>query len=68
MGVEQQFLDDVDGEAADFAADARRRALEITSPEQSVIFDNVYAEPHPLIAEQRAWLERYEASFDEGKN
>ena len=68
LGVEQQFLDDVDDEAADFAADARRRALEITGPEQSVIFDNVYAEPHPLVAEQKAWLERYEASFDEGKN
>ncbi|TFD89974.1 pyruvate dehydrogenase (acetyl-transferring) E1 component subunit alpha [Cryobacterium serini] len=68
LGVEQHFLDDVDDEAADFAADSRRRALEITGPEQSVIFDNVYAEPHPLVAEQKAWLERYEASFDEGKN
>ena len=67
-GVEQEFLDSVDEEAADFAADTRRRALEITGPEQSVIFDNVYAEPHPLVAEQKAWLARYEASFDEGKN
>ncbi|WP_104136007.1 MULTISPECIES: thiamine pyrophosphate-dependent dehydrogenase E1 component subunit alpha [unclassified Cryobacterium] len=67
-GIEQEFLDAVDEEAADFAADTRKRALEITGPEQSVIFDNVYAEPHPLVAEQKAWLERYEASFDEGKN
>ena len=67
-GVEQEFLDSVDEEAADFAADTRRRALEITGPEQSVIFDNVYAEPHPLVAEQKTWLARYEASFDEGKN
>ena len=67
-GIEQQFLDSVDEEAADFAADTRRRALEVNGPEQSVIFDNVYAEPHPLVAEQKAWLERYEASFDEGKN
>ncbi|TFB75485.1 thiamine pyrophosphate-dependent dehydrogenase E1 component subunit alpha [Cryobacterium glaciale] len=67
-GIEQQFLDSVEEEAADFAADTRRRALEVTGPEQSVIFDNVYAEPHPLVAEQKAWLARYEASFDEGKN
>jgi len=65
-GIDAQFLKDVDEEAADFAADTRRRALDIIGPEQSVIFDNVYAEPHPLVAEQKAWLERYEASFDEG--
>ena len=45
----------------------RRRALEIRGPEKSIIFDNVYAEPHPLINEQKAWLDRYEASF-EGDN
>jgi pyruvate dehydrogenase E1 component alpha subunit len=30
-----------------------------------VIFDHVYSEPHPLIAEQKEWAQRYEASFDE---
>ena len=64
LGVEQDFLDSVDEEAADYAADVRRRALEITAPERSIIFDNVYAEPHPLVAEQKMWLERYEASFE----
>ncbi|KGJ79965.1 pyruvate dehydrogenase [Cryobacterium roopkundense] len=65
-GVEQEFLDAVDEEAADFAADTRARALAITGPERAVIFDNVYAEPHALVAEQKAWLERYEASFEGG--
>jgi 2-oxoisovalerate dehydrogenase E1 component alpha subunit len=64
LGVEQEFLDAVDEEAADHAADVRRRALEITSPDRSVIFDNVYAEPHPLVVEQKAWLDGYETSFD----
>ncbi|WP_244285899.1 pyruvate dehydrogenase (acetyl-transferring) E1 component subunit alpha [Cryobacterium zongtaii] len=64
LGVEQEFLDSVDEEAADHAADVRRRALEITSPDRSVIFDNVYAEPHPLVVEQKAWLDAYETSFD----
>ena len=64
LGVEQEFLDSVDEEAADHAADVRRRALEITSPDRSVIFDNVYAEPHPLVVEQKAWLDAYEGSFD----
>ena len=64
-GIEQQFLDDVEQEAADFAADARRRALEIVAPDVDVIFDNVYAEAHPALAEERAWFEAYEASFGE---
>ena len=66
LGVGQEFLDSVDEEAADFAADVRRRALDIRGPERSIIFDNIYAEPHPLVVEQKAWLERYEASFEGG--
>ncbi|PJJ65327.1 thiamine pyrophosphate-dependent dehydrogenase E1 component subunit alpha [Compostimonas suwonensis] len=64
LGVEQQFLDAVDEEAADVAADARRRTLELRAPDRSVIFDNVYAEPHPRIQEQKAWLDEFEASFE----
>lgn len=66
LGVGQEFLDSVDEEAADLAADVRRRALDIRGPERSIIFDNIYAEPHPLVVEQKAWLERYEASFEGG--
>jgi 2-oxoisovalerate dehydrogenase E1 component alpha subunit len=64
LGVGGDFFTSVDEEAADFASDVRRRALEIRGPGRSVIFDNVYAEPHPLIEEQKAWLDRYEASFE----
>jgi 2-oxoisovalerate dehydrogenase E1 component alpha subunit len=64
LGVEQDFLDAVDEEAADFAADVRARTLELRGPEKDVIFDNVYAEPHPLMVEQKVWLDRYEASFE----
>ena len=37
-------------------------------PEPSIdaIFDNVYAEPHPLMEEQRRTLHAYEASFADG--
>ncbi len=62
----QAFFDDTDAEAADFASDARRRTLEVTAPGDEVIFDNVYAEPHPLVTEQKAWLEQFEASFEDG--
>jgi pyruvate dehydrogenase E1 component alpha subunit len=66
-GVDQSFFASVDEEAADYAEDARKRALEIVPPALEAIFDNLYAEPHALIAEQKAWAESYESSFGEGQ-
>ncbi len=42
------------------------RTVALTPPSVDVMFDNVYREPHPLIAEQKAWLERYEAGYEGG--
>lgn len=53
----------IDEGAADFAADIRRRCLELAAPAASSLFDHVYTDPHPVMQEQQAWLERYEASF-----
>jgi 2-oxoisovalerate dehydrogenase E1 component alpha subunit len=63
QGVGQGFFDGVDEEAADLAADIRRRTLLLGSPPVASMFDNVYSEPHPLMEEQKQWLIDYEASF-----
>nr|WP_082508770.1 pyruvate dehydrogenase (acetyl-transferring) E1 component subunit alpha [Microbacterium sp. Leaf161] len=63
-GAAGQFFADVDAEAADAAEDLRSRSVELGSPTADKIFDHVYSEPHPLIAEQKAWHARYEASFE----
>jgi 2-oxoisovalerate dehydrogenase E1 component alpha subunit len=63
LGEGDGFFSDLATEAADFASDARRRTLELGTPPTSLIFDNVYSEPHPLMTEQKAWLDNYEASF-----
>ncbi|GAA1799658.1 thiamine pyrophosphate-dependent dehydrogenase E1 component subunit alpha [Agromyces neolithicus] len=63
-GASAAFFAEVDEEAADVAADVRRRALEITVPTREKIFAHVYSEPHPLMAEQAAWLDEFENSFD----
>ncbi len=63
-GASAAFFAEVDEEAADVAADVRRRALEITVPTREKIFAHVYSEPHPLMAEQAAWLDAFENSFD----
>ncbi|MET0302847.1 MAG: thiamine pyrophosphate-dependent dehydrogenase E1 component subunit alpha [Microbacteriaceae bacterium] len=62
-GADEAFFADVATEAEDLAADTRKRTLEIVDPPASKIFDHVYSDDHPLMREQKAWLERYEASF-----
>jgi pyruvate dehydrogenase E1 component alpha subunit len=63
QGVGQAFFDSADEEAADLAADVRRRTLELTAPPAGSMFEHVYSEPHPVMEEQRRWLAEYEASF-----
>jgi len=63
-GASASLFDDVETEAADAAEDLRVRAVALTAPDRSLIFDHVYSEPHPLMAEQKKWLGDYEASFE----
>ncbi|WP_336644657.1 thiamine pyrophosphate-dependent enzyme [Microbacterium sp. USHLN186] len=65
-GAAASLFDDVEAEAAAAADDLRVRAVALTSPERSLIFDHVYSDPHPLMIEQKAWLDDYEGSFEEG--
>jgi 2-oxoisovalerate dehydrogenase E1 component alpha subunit len=63
-GASAAFFTDVDTEAADVAADLRKRALELTAPTREKIFAHVYSEPHPLMQEEAAWLDAYESGFE----
>ncbi|MGB3731533.1 thiamine pyrophosphate-dependent dehydrogenase E1 component subunit alpha [Microbacterium sp.] len=65
-GASEEFFSGVAAEAADAAEDLRARTVELPAPGPGVIFDHVYSEPHPLMAEQKAWLAEYEASFEGG--
>jgi pyruvate dehydrogenase E1 component alpha subunit len=64
-GEGDDFFADVDTEASDLAADIRHRTLELGVPDASKMFSHVYSEPHPQLDAQRAWLENYEAAFDD---
>lgn len=66
-GAPASFFADADAEGADAAEDLRARTVELGSPPVSRMFDHVYSDPHPLIAEQKAWQARYEASFEGGQ-
>lgn len=65
-GASAAFFVDVDAEAAEAAADLRRRALDLPAPTREKIFAHVYSEPHPLMGEQSTWLHDYESSFEGG--
>lgn len=64
-GVEEAFFTDLAAEAADFAADIRRRTIELPDPDPLEMFAHPYAEPHPIVEAQRAAFLDFEASFDD---
>lgn len=67
LGEGDDFFAETASDAADFASDIRHRTLALEAPPMASMFDHVYAEPHPVIDEQKQWLERYEASFEGGQ-
>ncbi|MEO6943391.1 MAG: thiamine pyrophosphate-dependent dehydrogenase E1 component subunit alpha [Lacisediminihabitans sp.] len=65
-GESDSFFVELAAEAEDFAADVRKRTVELGPPSADLIFDNVYSEPHPVMDVQKQWLGDYEASFGAG--
>jgi pyruvate dehydrogenase E1 component alpha subunit len=65
-GASDAFFADVEAEAADVAADVRRRTVELGVPDPRSMFANVYSSELGEIAEQERWFTAYEASFEEG--
>lgn len=63
LGVADAVLAEQEQEAADLAADMRRDALAAGEAVSDDIFDFVYAEPHPLMNEQKRQLAEFEAGF-----
>jgi len=62
-GADEAFFREVDEQGADVESDLRARTLALEPASRSLMFDHVYSEPHPLMDEQKAWLQRYENSF-----
>jgi 2-oxoisovalerate dehydrogenase E1 component alpha subunit len=58
------FFADVETEASDLAADLRARCLALPDPRILDLFDHVYAEQTPYLAEQQAAYAEYLATFE----
>ncbi|HYN30157.1 MAG TPA: pyruvate dehydrogenase (acetyl-transferring) E1 component subunit alpha [Dermatophilaceae bacterium] len=63
--ADHDFLGAVETEAAELGASVRTRCLALPDPEPTAMFDHVYAEPHPLVEEERAAFTAYHSSFEE---
>ncbi|MFM7013586.1 MAG: pyruvate dehydrogenase (acetyl-transferring) E1 component subunit alpha [Actinomycetota bacterium] len=65
QGVGDDFFEEVRIAGDQLAEEIRSATFAMPEPPVENIFKHVYSDPHPLIAEQQAWLEGYEASFEE---
>ena len=63
QGVGQDFFDEVQEAGDQLAKEVREATFALGEPPLELMFDHVYSEPHPVIDEQRAWLQGYEASL-----
>ncbi|MFF5262157.1 pyruvate dehydrogenase (acetyl-transferring) E1 component subunit alpha [Actinomadura viridis] len=63
--ADQGFFDEVEAEAKAVASDLRKQCLALPDPRPLEMFDNVYAEPHPLMTEEQEQFAAYLASFEE---
>ncbi|WP_242902659.1 pyruvate dehydrogenase (acetyl-transferring) E1 component subunit alpha [Actinomadura terrae] len=59
------FFEKIDDEAKALAKDLRERCLALPDPGPLTIFENVYAEDHPLMTEEQERFAAYLASFEE---
>jgi 2-oxoisovalerate dehydrogenase E1 component alpha subunit len=62
--ADDAFFAAVDAAADDLAADIRARCLALPDPASGAMFDHVYAEPHPLVESERAWLADWERTLE----
>jgi pyruvate dehydrogenase E1 component alpha subunit len=63
QGIGQEFFDEVAAAGDLLAAEVREATFAMAEPELDLMFDHVYSDPHPLVAEQKAWLKGYEESL-----
>lgn len=64
QGCDDAFFAAASEAATARAREIRQQILDLPKPAPDGMFNNVYADEHPRIEEQREWLARYEASFE----
>jgi pyruvate dehydrogenase E1 component alpha subunit len=63
--AQEDFFSSVSAEADELGTMVRKSCLEMPDPDPLSMFDNIYAEPNALLAEEREQLAAYLSSFTE---
>jgi pyruvate dehydrogenase E1 component alpha subunit len=66
QGIGDDFFNECEAAGEALSAEIREKTFALGEPPIENMFKHVYSESHPLIEEQLAWLEVYEASFGQG--
>ena len=66
--ADHAFFDAVEAESEALAVRLREGCRSMPDPAPDSLFDHVYAEPHPLVDEEREQFVRYHASFAGGEH
>ena len=61
--ADSAFFGEVEAESDRIAEHVREGCLALPDPDPVSMFDHVYRDEHPLVAEERAWFAQYQASF-----
>ncbi len=65
--ADADFFAGLEAESDELAKRVRNGVRTMPDPDPTLMFDHVYAEPHPLVDEERAEFSAYQASFaDQG--
>ena len=64
--ADRHYFDTIEHEAAELATLVRDGVRAMPDPHPEAMFDNIYAEPHGLVDQQRRDFLLYEASFADG--
>jgi pyruvate dehydrogenase E1 component alpha subunit len=64
----EAFRAELAAEADALGERVRTTTRALGRPETSTMFEHVYATPHSVVDAERAWFERYEASFSGGEH
>ena len=59
------FAADLEAEGTALGARVRTAVRAMRAPDVATMFDHVYATPHAIVDDERAWFTQYEASFED---
>ncbi|HLI38253.1 MAG TPA: pyruvate dehydrogenase (acetyl-transferring) E1 component subunit alpha [Streptosporangiaceae bacterium] len=65
--ADTSFFNDIEAEADQLGARLREACRAMPDPEPLSLFDNVYADPHPILDAERAQFAAYLDSFDDAE-